>query len=94
MADYQQKPNTGTLFPNDYKKTDKQPDWRGKWVDENGKEWQMAAWVKTGKSGIEFLSLSASEPYDKGTKPKPTQEPIKDCPQPEADDDSSDDLPF
>lgn len=57
---YEQKPNSGTLFKNDRKTTDKHPEYTGTWKDENGKLWQFAAWVKEGKKG-KFLSLSASE---------------------------------
>lgn len=57
---YEQKPNTGSLFKNENKKTDKHPEYTGTWKDENGKVWQLAAWVKEGKKG-KFFSLSASE---------------------------------
>lgn len=58
---YEQKPNSGSLFKNDKKTSDKHPDYTGKWKDANGKEWQLAAWVKEGNKG-KFFSLSASEP--------------------------------
>jgi hypothetical protein len=57
---YEAKPNSGTLFKNDRKQTEKHPDYTGSWKDANGKEWQLAAWVKPGKKG-NFLSISASE---------------------------------
>lgn len=43
---YEQKPNSGSLFKNDKKTTDKHPDYTGTWKDENGKMWSFAAWVK------------------------------------------------
>jgi hypothetical protein len=57
---YEAKPNSGSLFKNERKTSDKHPDYTGTWKDENGKEWQFAAWVKEGKKG-KFFSLSASE---------------------------------
>lgn len=93
MADFQQKPGTGTLFPNDYKKSDNHPDWKGTYMDEDGKEWAIAGWDKTMKSGKTFISLKTSEPYKKNDAPKPKSEPVKNCPQPEPEDET-DELPF
>lgn len=97
MADFQQKPNTFTLFPNDYKKSDNHPDWRGKFIDENGKEWQMSGWVRTSNDGKERISGNIQEPWNKDqAKTKPKSDPVKDCPQPESTTEEEDDseLPF
>lgn len=72
--------NTGVLFKNDKKTSEKQPDYKGK-GNIDGKEKDIAAWVKQGKNGS-FLSLSFSEPY---VKPEsPTMSGV----------DLNDDLPF
>lgn len=63
MADYE---NKGILFKNDYKENENQPSYRGK-INVEGKEFELAAWVKEGKNG-KFLSLSVSEPYDKSSR--------------------------
>jgi hypothetical protein len=63
---YEAKPNSGTLFKNDRKQTEKHPDYTGSWKDANGKEWQLAAWVKQGAKGS-FMSLSASEKRESTT---------------------------
>jgi uncharacterized protein (DUF736 family) len=55
------KPNTGAIFKNDKKTSQNQPDYRGK-VNVNGKEMEIALWVKQGKSGS-YFSASFSEPY-------------------------------
>lgn len=55
------KLNTGAIFKNDKKTNEKQPDYRGK-VNVNGKEMEVALWVKQGKNGS-FFSASFSEPY-------------------------------
>lgn len=60
------KNNSGVLFKNK-KTSDKQPDYKGK-VTVNGKEMEIAGWVKEGKNG-EYLSLSFKEPYVKQDNP-------------------------
>jgi len=75
---YQAKPNSGSLFKNTNKTTENHPDYTGTWKDEDGKEWQLAAWVKEGAKG-KFFSLSASE------RRQPQQNNM---------DTSTDDLPF
>jgi hypothetical protein len=55
------KTNTGAIFKNDKKTNEKQPDYKGK-VNVNGKEMEVALWVKQGKFGS-FFSASFSEPY-------------------------------
>jgi len=55
------KLNTGAIFKNTNKTKDTHPDYRGK-VNVNGKEMEVALWVKQGKSGA-FFSASFSEPY-------------------------------
>ncbi len=84
---FQQKDNTGTLFKNDYKKTENHPDYRGKCM-VNGVEMEMAAWIKEGKSG-KFMSFAFSEPYQKDDA---VVQPAQSQP-PEFDDDLSD-VPF
>ena len=55
------KTNTGAIFKNDKKTNEKQPDYRGK-VNVNGKEMEVALWVKQGKNGS-FFSAAFSEPH-------------------------------
>lgn len=75
---FEQKPNSGAMFVNEQKKTETQPDWRGEvyldktfMIDQMKKaEGQLvkvsiSAWSKTAKSGKDYLSLSASEPWVK-----------------------------
>ena len=59
------KPNTGTLFKNDYKKAENHPDYKGSLYDQHGAKWDLAAWIKEGQNG-KFMSLKVSEPYVKG----------------------------
>jgi len=85
MADYE---NKGILFKNDYKENDNHPDYKGK-INVDGKEKELAAWVKKGKKG-KFLSLSVSEPYDKVE----SNAPSKQANDSSMDDGESEDLPF
>ena len=55
------KLNTGAIFKNTNKIKDTHPDYRGK-VNVNGKEMEIALWVKQGKAGS-FFSAAFSEPY-------------------------------
>jgi uncharacterized protein (DUF736 family) len=55
--------NSGVLFKNDKKGNDKAPDYKGK-VNVNGKELEIAGWVREGKSG-KFISLKVSETRQK-----------------------------
>jgi len=55
------KVNTGAIFKND-KKQGNQPDYRGK-VNVNGKEMEIALWLKESSKGTKYFSFSFSEPY-------------------------------
>ena len=52
--------NSGSLFKNDRKQAENQPDYTGSWTDANGVEHWLSAWIKTGASGKTFMSLSAT----------------------------------
>jgi len=75
------KVNTGAIFKND-KKQGNQPDYRGK-VNVNGKEMEIALWLKESSKGTKYFSCSFSEPYA-NEKPKQVHTQIID----------EDDLPF
>ena len=62
--------NTGALFKNDDKKTDKHPGYTGT-INVDGKEYWLAGWVKESKAGQKYFSL-AVKPKD--AKPEPKQE--------------------
>lgn len=76
------KTNTGAIFKNDKKTSEKHPDYRGK-VNVNGKEMEVALWLKEGKAG-KYFSASFSEPY---VAPTEERRPVSD----EMEDDG---LPF
>lgn len=61
---YEHRDNSGTLFTNNKKSSDKHPDWRGE-IKVDGKPWEISAWVKEGRDG-KFFSLAVKEPSKKG----------------------------
>jgi uncharacterized protein (DUF736 family) len=88
--------NTGAIFKNDNKKADNHPDYKGK-VNVNGKEMEVALWMKTSAKGVKFMSASFSEPFVKSEPQIQRNEPqingtLK---QPNyVNLDANDDLPF
>lgn len=72
--------NSGVLFKNE-SDNEKAPNYKGK-INVNGKDFEIAAWVRESKAGTKFLSLKVQEPREKKTKPV---EKIEDMPE---------DLPF
>jgi uncharacterized protein (DUF736 family) len=56
------KNNSGAIFKNDKKTAETHPDYKGK-VNVNGKEMEVALWLKTSQAGMKYFSASFSEPY-------------------------------
>lgn len=56
--------NSGALFKNRDKETDKHPDYTGK-INVDGKELRLAAWLAESKSGQKFMRLKVSELSEK-----------------------------
>ena len=76
---YEHKNGNGSLFKNTNKTSDNQPDYSGSIKLQDGKDQQIAAWIKEGAKG-KFFSIRLSDPYV-----KPEVENVVE---------SSDDLPF
>ena len=53
---YEPKDMSGTLFRNDRKETERQPDYKGNALIA-GREFALSGWVKQSKTGGKFLSL-------------------------------------
>jgi len=54
----EKKDNSGVLFKNDKKETEKHPHYKGN-ITVDGKDYWLSAWVKEGKSG-KFMGLAVS----------------------------------
>ena len=65
MPEYSNE-NSGVLFKNARKETDKQPDYTGSYTDGDGREFWLSAWIKTDKKGGKFMSLSTTPKDSRG----------------------------
>ena len=71
------KDNSGALFKEEDKKSEKHPDYKGNCLI-NGQKMYIAAWVNTAESGKKYMSLSFTAPIadanyskDATSTPKP-----------------------
>ena len=80
---FQHKPNTGSLFKNDDRKTDSHPNARGSALID-GVEYWIASWTNDGKNG-KYQTLKFSR-KDENRSENPQKSP--------QNDDFSDDIPF
>ena len=81
MVEFMHKEMSGSLFMNEWKNKNTQPDWKGK-VMINGTVMEIAAWTKQGAKSGEWLSLKISPVRDRGE------------PQVETTTDISEEIPF
>ena len=65
MSNYEQKAGTGAIFKNNKKEKETHPDYNGKILDPNGKEWELSLWVKKSAAGNSYFSVSVKEPWKK-----------------------------
>lgn len=84
----EQRNNTGVLFREQSKKSERAPDWTGNLVVE-GTVYRIAAWTKQGARG-DFLSLAVTDDRTKNDA-KPAAAP---APAPQAQPADDTDLPF
>jgi len=84
MANYEPKPNTGSLFKNTFKKAENQPDLKGELVldkvfledlihrsKESTIKVSISAWSKESEKVGKYLSISIGQPYVKKTESNP-----------------------
>lgn len=79
------KPNSGSLFRNQRKETETQPDHTGN-CDIEGKLFRISAWVNTSGAGTKYFSLKFT-PADQIGQPART-------PNMDPEDFADDDIPF
>lgn len=72
---YEQKPNSGSLWPNDRKEKETHPDLAGT-IEVNGVLYWINGWAKTSTSGKDWISLSVRPKEQQGgaggSTPAPT----------------------
>lgn len=88
---YQAKPGTFTLFKNERKEKDSQPDYRGDGADHDGNPIEVAAWLKKSANGKTFMSCNFKP---KEARPETGRERQERKAAPPADDGFDSDLPF
>ena len=77
----EKKDNSGVLFKNDKKESEKHPDYKGN-ITINGQDFWLSAWIKEGKGG-KFMGLAVSPRDAQPPASKPVASNLKD-----------DDIPF
>ena len=88
------KDNSGALFKEEEKKSEKHPDYKGNCLI-NGKKMYIAAWVNTAESGKKYMSLSFTNPStDANYSKDSTATPKPEFTKPQATTNTGDDLPF
>lgn len=103
MSQQYDRTNTGVLFENDRKETDKHPDMNGT-ININGVEHWFSGWWKQGSKG-QFLSLSIGKPKDQQGQQRPAAPQQRPAPTrpgqrptakaaPQGFDDMDDDIPW
>ena len=83
MSEYDNT-NSGALFKNDKKVTEKHPDYKGN-VNADGTDYWLSAWLKTDKNGNKYMSLSLQPKNEDAMPARPAPKKV----EPPADD-----LPF
>lgn len=58
------KINTGAIFKNKNKTATNHPDYRGV-LNANGKEMDIALWLRESKAGTKYFSVMLTEPFGK-----------------------------
>jgi len=59
-----QKNNSGAIFKNTKKDKETHPDYRGS-INVEGKDYDIALWLKESQSGMKYFSVGLSEPWKK-----------------------------
>lgn len=80
---YELKNGQGNIWKNNNKASENHPEYKGTIKTPEGKEYDLALWVKQGQKG-KYFSVSIQEPYRGQDQPQTTQ----------ATNEDNDDLPF
>jgi hypothetical protein len=73
MAEYEMKDNTFSLFRNEKKEKETQPDYSGD-IMWKGEKLRLSAWLNETKAGKKYIKGTVSEPYEGGKSNKKQSE--------------------
>ena len=65
MSEFKHKNGSGSIFKNNYKEKENQPDYKGSVVLQDGTDQSIALWIKDTKDGGKFFSVAITNPYQK-----------------------------
>lgn len=71
MSEQYDNTNSGALFRNDRKESERHPDYTGS-INVEGKEFWLSGWLRESKAGKKFFSLSVREKEAKPETPRPS----------------------
>jgi hypothetical protein len=57
MAEYQHKENTGTMFRNDKREKDSEPEYKGS-ANIDGRDYWVSSWINETKAGVKYMKFS------------------------------------
>ena len=89
------KDNSGALFKEENKQSEKHPDYKGNCLI-NGQKMYIAAWINESQGGKKYMSLSFSAPSEdaKYNKANSSATPKPEFAKPQASTGTDNDLPF
>lgn len=79
------KDNSGALFKNDRRETDKQPYYTGD-IRVAGTDYRISAWLNESQKGVKYMGLKVTPKDELPSKGQQSQSPPRD--------DLDDDVPF
>ena len=92
MPEYERKNNTATIFNNDYKETENQPDLKGEALVGDVK-YYVSAWKRSDKNGNDYYSMSL-QTFEEAEKYKKKKDSDVQEQTDKSDQSDSEDLPF
>lgn len=73
---FELKNGQGTIFKNQYKESERHPDYKGEFKTPDGQLLEIALWVKDGRKG-KYMSASVQVPKPKDSR-RAAEKPIDD----------------
>lgn len=71
--------NSGVMFRNDKKATEKHPDFNGT-IDVEGREYWLSSWVNESKDGRKYFKINLTPKESQKPEPVPNNVPSDDIP--------------